>query len=293
MEKRTSRPALEAAIESYLLANWYHYCCREFVMLCKVGGLKFIRDAVDPDDQERFATSFDELVALGCRPRVLGSALYFFHKSRIYDFPEEWEVERFGERLVPRYQSFMRLPDSKTVTKVRQKVEASIEAIEWLNDCGLSNILLKCVKPPQHYGRVLGTLRWYDHVLEMFSKPRSDVTESFAPIPCCHYPKIATGQFRFSQVSDLIECFGYRPDPKHQNARGKPESQLSYEPAFQSLERNFRNFRDGHGKTFESLRMQLTRDHASRQSERPKRFNWSAVFAPLNEYRAGNYRKFS
>src|SRR5580704_10185465 len=68
MEKKTKTRDLAADIECYLLKDWYMYYRREFLIECERVGLKFMRDLIDPDDQEGFTKAFDDLVALGCRP---------------------------------------------------------------------------------------------------------------------------------------------------------------------------------------------------------------------------------
>jgi hypothetical protein len=258
-------------------------------------GLKFIRDLVDPDDQERFTHAFDELVALGCRPLPLASSLYFFYTSRIYEFPEGIPT---NTNLVPRFLGFQLLPTTKAVKGRLRALEQSAEVIEQLNDSGVSRLLSTYVKPPPHHDRVLDTLRWYVRMLRSWSKPRSDVIKGFGPIACCTYAQLGTRHFQFPLVSELIECFGYKPDPKHQHALRKSASnvrrhrigeydvddELGGDPADQSLERNFRLFKTAHPNVCRELRLSLALDHVAEHTECPEVINWKEVFAPYGKY---------
>lgn len=301
-KKKTTQRELRADIECCLLIDWYIHYRREFLIECERVGLKFIRDVLDPDDQERFTTSFDELVALGCRPLLLASSLYFFHNSRIYDFPPTFRNDR---KLVPRFLGFRLLPTTKAVESRLRVLEQSAEVIEWLNDSGVSRLLSKHVEPPPpHHDRVLDILQWYSRMLRSWSKPRSDVINGFGPVACCAYAELATGHFRYPLVSELIECLGYKPDPKRQHALRKSASTVSKnrlsrrgiadrfedDPADQSLERNFRLFRAAHPKIFRELRRLLASDHLSEHTEGPDAVNWKEVFATPDNYDPHDWR---
>jgi hypothetical protein len=291
---------LAADIECYLLRDWYLYYQREFLIECERVGLKFIRDWIDPEDRERFTNAFDELTTLGCRPLLLASSLYFYERSRIYDFPNEFPNDG---QLVPRFVGFERLPSSKEIGSRMRALQEAVTVIEWLNESGVGWLLSKQVQPPAHHDRVLETLRWYAQVLKSWSKPRSDVTRSFGPIACCMYAQLATAKFRFPLVSDLIECFGYKPDAKRQHRKAKREAtrvlnRLSggdvvdrdgYEPTFESLERNFRVFKASHPRIYRELRRLLAVDHAAEHTRHPEKVCWDEVFVPFGKY---DYRKW-
>jgi hypothetical protein len=295
METTTLPQDLRAHVECCLLMDWYSHYRGEFLIECERVGLKFIRDAVDPDDHERFSQAFDELVALGCRPVLLASSLYFFHTSRIYDFPA---ISMTDAKLVPRFVGFQMLPTTRAVKGRLWALEQSAEVIEWLNDSGIIKLLSTYVKSPPHHERVLDALQWYVRVLRSWSKPRSDVIRGFGPIACCAYAQLGTRHFQFPLISQLIECLGCKPDPKHQHALRKSaanvrrhrlaESDISDElagdPADQSLERNFRLFKAAHPKVCRELRLSLVLDHVAEHTERPEAVNWKEVFAPYGKY---------
>jgi hypothetical protein len=296
MEKKTTTRDLTADIECYLLKTWYLHYRGEFLTECERVGLKFMRDLVDPDDQERFTKAFDDLVALGCRPLLLASTLYCFRSSRIYDFPDCFPNDG---KLVPRFLGFERMPTSKEAKRYMRILDEAAEVIEWLRYLGVDRLLSSHVKPPLHHDRVPEILRGYGYVLKNWSRPRSDVTRSFGPIACCIYAELATKHFQFPLVSELVECFGYKPDPKRQHAKGKyklPElgdQQSRYEiaeelanddPADQSLERNYRIFRAGHPKIYRELRLLIALDHEAEHTESPEAINWKEVFAPQGKY---------
>jgi hypothetical protein len=295
MNEQTTTRTLAADIECDLLKNWYLHYRGEFLIECERVGLKFIRDSVAPDDQERFTKAFDELAELGCRPLLLASLLYFFQKSGIYDFPLTFSNDG---KLVPRFLGFELLPTTKVVKSRLRTLEQAAEVIEWLNDSRVSWFLSKNLKPPPHHDRVVEILRWYGDALKSWSKPRGDVIRSFGPIACCVYTQLSTKHFQFPVVSELIECLGYKPDPKRQHRKRKREStaigdqQRSHDPANdlsddaadQSLERNFRIFRAAHPKIYRELRLLLARDHVADHTKRPDAINWEEVFAPPSKY---------
>jgi hypothetical protein len=295
METKAIPQDLRAHVECRLLMDWYSYYRGEFLIECERVGLKFIRDVVDPDDHERFAHAFDELVALGCRPLPLASSLYLFYTSGIYDFPE---ISMTDGKLVPRFAGIQMLPTTRAVKGRLRVLEQSAEVIEWLNDSWLIKLLSTYVKSPPHCDRVLDTLRWYVRMLRSWSKPRSDVIKGFGPIACCTYAQLGTRRFQFPLVSELIECLGYKPDPKRQHRLRKAASTanenrlggrdivevLAGDPADQSLERNFRLFKAAHSKVCRELRLSLALDHVAEHTERPEAVNWKEVFAPYGKY---------
>ena len=101
---------------------------------------------------------------------------------------------------------------------------------------------------------------------------RKDIVRSSAPIACCLYPKIATGEFRFTQVAELLECLDYSPDPKRQAKPG-------YRPDVSdlcdvSLERNYRNFRKAYPIFYDQLQADLKSDHESEENRRIEEFDY-------------------
>jgi hypothetical protein len=97
------------------------------------------------------------------------------------------------------------------------------------------------------------------------------------------YPKIATGTFQFSLVGDLLESFGYKANYNRQK-RTKHRTR-GYSPYYQSLERNFRNFKKTYPLFCERLKAELVGDH-NREEEclpisdldralRPNGFDWA------------------
>jgi hypothetical protein len=152
---------------------------------------------------------------------------------------------------------------------------------------------------------VLAVLRWYIDSLPFWWVPRKDIVQSSAPIACCIYPKITTGEFRFAQVANLLECLGYRPDPQRQKKPGyRPdESDL----CDKSLERNYGNFRNTYPIFCDQLEADLKSDHESEENRRveesdywiverdipssvfeklrPNQFDWKFLFPHLEQKR--------
>jgi hypothetical protein len=133
---------------------------------------------------------------------------------------------------------------------------------------------------------VRALLRVYVDSLMIEWRPRKDILRSYGPIPCCSYTQIATGKYQFPLVSVLLECFGYRPDPRRQKFRGRRQP-TGYVPSDQSLERNFRNFTATWPTFYERLRAELTEaDYSDRPKDyleymlRPNDFVWRVALAP-------------
>jgi hypothetical protein len=309
MSKKGISKALEQDVAASVLLGTRRYDHREFLMELNRVGLKFVKDKVDPDDQEHFTTAFDELVGLGCRPETLASTLYSFCKSYAVLEPSS---PPYGQRIY--------FPPDEEIRKIRDTLQSASKGIRRVDDYGILEILArygKCIDPPEAREQVLAVLRWYIDSLPLWWVPRKDIVQSSAPIACCLYPKIVTGEFRFTQVANLLECLGYSPDPKHQTKttdrrdktdpcdqsleRNLRNSENAY-PIFcdQSLERNFRNFRKAYPIFCDQLQADLKRDHESEENRRieefdhwivekdipfsvfdqlrPNRFDWKIVF---------------
>ncbi len=281
---------IEQEIAARFLLGERRYDHREFLMELGRVGLKFIRDKVDPDDQKRFAEAFDGLVGLGCRPETLAGTLYCFCKSYV------------GLELSsPPHGMSISFPSKQDIKKYRDALEAAARIIGRLDEYGIMAVLAKhaeCGDTPNGRDNVVNVLHWYANLLPTWWAPRKDIVRSYAPIACCMYPKIATGQYQFPLVAILLECFGYKPDPKRQQKSGhRPEG---YDSSDQSLERNFRNFKKAYPTFCEQLEFDLVDDHdlEERQREeafdhwvgehdlpievfdklRPNPFDWKAVF---------------
>ncbi len=231
-------------------------------------GLKFIRDRIDSDDQEQFATAFDELVQLGCLPKTLASTLYCYHSYRVNGHI---------------------LPTNKAIKNIENTLRTAIKGIGWLDFCNVMEVLARHAQsgdPPQGRQNIEELLDWYIHSLSIWWRPRKDIIDSYAPVACCMYSKIATGKFQFSLVADLLECFGYKPDPKRQkHATGRSSG---YTPCDDSLERNFRNFKTKYPMFCACLEAELIGDHDLEVDDlpmttldkmlRPNDFDWKVQF---------------
>jgi hypothetical protein len=218
---------------------------------------------------------------------TLASTLYFFCKSYF---------------ALGIFQGFSFPPDEE-IRKIRDSLQSAFNGIRRVDDYGIMEVLArhaKCSDPPDGREQVLAVLRWYIDSLPFWWVPRKDIVQSSAPIVCCIYPKIATGEFRFSQVAELLECLGYRPDPKRQTKSMDPPDVSDL--CDKSLERNFSNFRKAHPIFCEQLHADLENDHEREQNRRvtefdywvvekeiplsvfnqprPNRFDWKTVFAP-------------
>jgi hypothetical protein len=265
MSKKRISKALEQEIAASFLLGTRRYNHREFLIELNRVGLKFVQDKVDPDDQERFTAAFDELVGLGCLPETLASTLYCFCKSYIVREPSS-----------PPYGLGISFPPDEEIRKIRDSLESASEGIRRVDDYGIMEVLARharCGDPPQGQKLVPAVLRWYIDSLPLWWVPRKDIVQSSAPVACCIYPKIATGKFRFLQIAELLECLGYRPDPKRQTkSRYRPEET---DPCDQSLERNFRNFRKAYPIFCDQLQADLKSDHEEEENRRRKEFhNW-------------------
>jgi hypothetical protein len=291
MSKRRISKALEQEVAASFLLGTRRYDHREFLVEVNRVGLKFVQDKVDPDDHELFSAAFDELVGLGCLPETLASTLYCFCKSYFVRKPSS-----------PPYGLGVSFPPDEEIRKIRDSLESASEGIRRVDDYGIMEVLARharCSDPPQGRKQVLAVLRWYIDSLPFWWVPRKDIVQSSAPIACCIYPKIVTGEFRFPQVAELLECLGYRPDPKRQmKSEYRPEG---YDSCDQSLERNFRNFRKAYPMFCDQLQADLKSDHESEANRpmekfdswivdkdlprsvfdqpRPNRFDWKLVFS--------------
>ena len=206
---------------------------------------------VNADDHKRFAAAFDELVGLGCLPETLASTLYCFCKSYA---PRKWSY--------PTYRLGISFPRDNEIKKLRNSLQSAYEGIPRVDDYEVMEDLARhadCGKPPRGRRQVLEVLRWYYDSLSLWKMPRKDIVQGSAPIACCIYPKIVTGEFRFPLVAELLECLGYSPDPKRQTkSRDRPDKT---NPCFQSLERNCTNFRKAHPIFCYRLQGDLRSDH--------------------------------
>jgi hypothetical protein len=294
MSKKGISKALEQRVAASFLLGERRYDHREFLMELNRVGLKFAQDKVDPDDHERFTAAFDELVGLGCLPETLASTLYSFCKSYVAREPTS----------VP-HGLVISFPPTEKIRKIRKSLQSAFEGIRCVDGYGILEILArhgKCIDPPQGRKQVLSVLRWYIDSLSFWWAPRKDTLRSSAPIACCIYPKIATGEFRFPQVAVLQECLGYRPDPKRQTkSKYRPDG---YDSCGRSLERNFGNFRKAYPIFCDQLQADLESNHENERDKeenrreeefdnwieeqgipssvvdklRPNKFDWKVVF---------------
>jgi len=257
MSKKAISKELEQEVAASILLGRRRLDLEEFSMEFRRVGLKFVRDKVDPDDQERFTVAFDELVGLGCLPETLASTLYCFCKSHL----------QFGWSCPP-HRMAVSFPPEKEVEKYRDSLQSAFEGIKRLENYGAMEVLAKHAKcdPPQERRGVLNVLDWYIQLLPLWWVPRKDIVQSSAPIACCMYPQVATGQFRFPQVAELLESLGYRPDPKRQ--KRTMDRRRGEDNCYQSLERNFRNFKEAHPTFCDQLEADLRGDHAREKKRR-------------------------
>jgi hypothetical protein len=293
MSRKGISKALEQEVAASFLLGERRCDHREFLMELNRVGLKFLKDKVDPDDHERFTAAFDALVGLGCLPVTLASTLYCFCKSYL---PRMLSPHPYWQGIPP--------PLPEEIKKIRDSLQRASEGIRRVDDYGILEILVrhgKCIDPPDGRMQVLAVLRWYIDSLPFWWVPRKDIVQSSAPISCCIYPKIATEKFRFSQVAELLECLGYRPDPKRQTKSTDPPDEANL--CDKSLERNFMNFRKAYPIFCDQLEADLKSEHeneANRPIEefdswivekdlprsvfdqpRPNRFDWKIVFSRL------------
>ncbi len=256
-------------------------------------GLKFVKDKVAR--KKRFAAAFDKLVKLGCLPETLAGTLYCFCKSYFVREPSP-----------PPYGLGISFPPVEEIRRIRDSLQSAYEAYERIrcvDDYGIMEVLARharCGDPPEGRKQVLAVLRWYVDSLSLWWVPRKDIVQSSAPIACCIYPKIATGEFRFPQVAELLACLGYRPDPKRQTKSMDPPDVSDL--CDKSLERNFSNFRKAYPIFCDQLQNDLKSDHEKEENgpregfdswvvEKdlplsvfdqllPNRFDWKIVFSP-------------
>ena len=297
MSKKGISKALEQDVAASFLLGNRRYDHREFLIELNRVGLKFVNDKVSPKNHERFTTAFDELAKLGCLPETLASTLYCFCKSYAVYGPS-----------FPPYGLSISFPPDEAIRKFRESLKSTSEGIRRVDDYGIMEVLARhanCSDPPEGRKQVLTVLRWYIDSLPLWWAPRKDILQSSAPIACCVYPKIATGEFRFPQVAILLECLGYRPDPKRQTkSRYRPRG---YNSCDQSLERNYRNFRKAYPIFCDQLQVDLKSDHEEEENRRleqfdswivekdlprsvfdqlrPNQFDWKTIFPGLERQR--------
>lgn len=291
MPKKALWKTVEQEVASAFLLGRRRYDTSEFFMEFGRAGLKFACDKIDPDDQEQFTMAFDDLVELGCLPKTLASTLYCFCKSS----------SQLGLSFPPLMQAFP-FPPNKEIRNYRDTLCSAVRIIQQLDDYCVMEILAKhakCSDPPPGRKELVRVLRWYIDSLPTWWVPRKDIVQSYAPIACCMYAKIATRKFQFPQATQLLECFGYKSDPKRQK-RTKDRSPGGFSPSDKSLERNYRNFKNRYPLFCECLEADLRADHErerNRASEefdrwddeglpvelldklRPNNFDWKTVFA--------------
>jgi hypothetical protein len=263
MSKKGISKALEQEVAASFLLGARRYDHREFLMELNRVGLKFIKDKVDWKNYKRFPAAFDKLVGLGCLPETLASTLYCFCKSYVVRNPR-----------IPPYGLGISFPPDEAIRKFRESLKSTFEGIRRVDDYGIMEVLARhanCSDPPEGRKQVLKVLRWYIDSLPIWWAPRKDILQSSAPIACCVYPKIATGEFQFAQVAKLLECLGYRPDPNRQKKPGyRPDvSDLCDD----SLERNFRNFRKAYPIFCDQLQVDLKSNHEEEENRRREEFN--------------------
>jgi hypothetical protein len=175
---------------------------------------------------------------------------------------------------IPPYGLGISFPPDEAIRKFRESLKSTFEGIRRVDDYGIMEVLARhanCSDPPEGRKQVLKVLRWYIDSLPIWWAPRKDILQSSAPIACCVYPKIATGEFQFAQVAKLLECLGYRPDPNRQKKPGyRPDvSDLCDD----SLERNFRNFRKAYPIFCDQLQVDLKSNHEEEENRRREEFN--------------------
>jgi len=283
---------LEQQFASSFLLGEMRYDRREFKMEISRVGLKFLSDKVSPKNRERFTAAFDDLVRLGCLPETLASTLYCFCKmysSITITIPPLGEVITF--------------PPQSEIKKIRSDLRKAIEGINRVGDYGVIEVLARIPQlgdPPSGRDQVMTVLNWYVDALSIWSAPRKDILKSCAPTACCLYPKLATRHFQFKHVAVLLECLGYRPDPRRQM---KPMYRRDISDLCDlSLERNFRNFGRAYPIFEDRLQADLKSEHQSEENRslevsdswiagrdfpphlfsqlRPNQFDWAVVFAP-------------
>jgi hypothetical protein len=306
MATKAKSTHLEQEVTSaFLLGHWRYYASEFFMELRRVG-MKFVRDKIDPCNVEQFTKAFDELVTLGCLPEMLACTLYVFCKSHHVD-------------MLPPYKDYcVSFPRKKQVAKCQKDLISVVRLIEFIENSventGVMEVLARhanCGEPPPGRKEAINILRWYIASLSLWCVPRKDILQGYAPVPCCTYAKIATGQYQFSLVDELLQSFGYRPDPKRQkrvedeNPVDEDRADEAFSPWYESLGRNYGNFSAQHPVFCLSLEAELKAEHKREQDRRsaafkewvgekdlpcvvfdqlwPNQFDWKVVFAPPGE----------
>jgi hypothetical protein len=150
--------------------------------------------------------------------------------------------------------------------------------------------------------KLIDGLDWHIRALPRWQVPRKDIVESYAPSACCLYSEIATGDFQFPLVAQLLECLGYKPNPARQGqTKDKPRGEG--DSFADSMRRNFNNFERRYPIVCKRLKTYLIDDHKQVKyiyqerydravglgydPEKVKAFvhgtvNWAMVFAHAN-----------
>jgi hypothetical protein len=196
-----------------------------------------------PNDPVYFRELFHDLFELGCAPITLASTIFYFYR----DYPT-------ASRPHARYFAF---PSSKEIAKHKKSLSQAIATIQEINNY---YPILETLADQQDWlglrpadedevgevvderprDEIITGLEWYKTLLSSWNVPRKDIILSCAPLYCCIYTEVATGQMQFPFVSELLGCLGYRPNPKKQWAL--KENPQGHDSSADSLERNYKNF---------------------------------------------------
>ena len=211
-------------------------------------GLRFFHDKFIPkEDVNGFTKAFDELVTLGCSRVTLASELYCFCQSYPGSSePDMYTVPFPTQKTINKYVATLR--DAKKIIKILRSYKTMDELAQ---SAGYK-------EKPQGYDDIDNVLEWCIGALSKWYRPRKDIVKSYSPIALCMYAMISTGKWQFANVSILLQCFGYKPDPKRRKqAKGFG---LGNDDYAESLERNFRNFKTAHPIFCQQLELSMAGD---------------------------------
>ena len=254
------------------------------------GGLQFVRDKVKPQDQKLFATTFDKLVELGCLPSMLARTIFNYCQlqklTSEFSFPSINVIRKYKQTLVEAVDIIGKLDDYSVIevmarhAGIGKLAEKRFADREFPDERDYGPCLPSGVPiDPDQYRdspeqerelerdytpdrlKLIDGLEWHIRALPQWQAPRKDIVWSYAPTACILYSEIATDNFQFPLVAQLLECLGYEPNPERQKQTEDQPRGEEADSFADSIRRNFNNFNYKYPIVCKSLRAHLVDGH--------------------------------
>jgi len=269
----------------------------KFIEAFKSGGMRFVRDKVDPEHQKPFGAAFDELIKLECQTATLASTIFYFCQTQTlgdtFSFPSAQVIRKCRRKLVEAVDMIRQLDDYSVMEELARhaKIGEKLFAYRdlppdpdldpdrpWLPpanpdrdwDPELDRAIERDLTPDRQ--KLIDGLEWHIRALPRWQVPRKDIVESYAPIACCLYSEIATGNVQYPLVAQLLECLGYKPNPARQGqTKDKPRGEG--DSFADSMRRNFNNFERRYPIVCKRLKTYLIDDHKEEKYQYQERYD--------------------